>query len=65
MKGPGYDLPGVQWVSWFSGDYGIHGTYWHHNFGHVMSHGCINATNADAEWVYGFVQIGTPVYIHY
>ncbi len=65
MKGPGYDLPGVQWVSWFDGDYGIHGTYWHHNFGHVMSHGCINATNADAEWVYGFVQIGTPVYIHY
>jgi hypothetical protein len=65
MKGEGYDLPGVQWVSWWSGDYSIHGTYWHHNFGHPMSHGCINATNDDALWIYNWDDIGTPVYIHY
>lgn len=64
MKGEGYDLPGVQWVSWFYGDYSIHGTYWHHNFGHPMSHGCVNASNADAKWIYDWDEIGTPVWIH-
>ena len=65
MKGPGYDLPDVEWVSWWSGDYSIHGTYWHHNFGHPMSHGCINASNENAQWVYEWDDIGTPVYIHW
>jgi len=65
MRGPGYDLPGVEWVSWWSGDYSIHGTYWHHNFGHPMSHGCINASNGDAEWIYNWDEVGTPVYIHW
>lgn len=65
MDGPGYYLPNVEWVSWFSGDYSIHGTYWHNNFGHPMSHGCVNASNGDAEWLYNWDDIGTPVYIHY
>jgi len=65
MSGPGYDLPGVEWVSWFYSDYSIHGTYWHNNFGHPMSHGCVNASNGDAEWLFGWDDIGTPVYIHW
>lgn len=47
-----YNLANVQWVSYFYGGYSFHGTYWHHNFGHPMSHGCINMTNDDAEWLY-------------
>lgn len=65
MDGPDYYLPNVPWVSWFLGDYSIHGTYWHHNFGHPMSHGCVNASTPDAEWLYGWDDIGTPVYVHY
>lgn len=65
MSGPGYSLPGVEWVSWWSGDYSIHGTYWHNNFGHTMSHGCVNASNSNAEWIYNWDDIGTPVYVHY
>jgi len=65
MDGPDYYLPNVPFVSWFLGDYSIHGTYWHHNFGHVMSHGCVNASTGDAEWLFGWADIGTPVYIHY
>lgn len=64
MRGADYDLSGVEWVSWWSGDYSIHGTYWHNNFGHRMSHGCVNASNADAEWIYNWDEVGTPVYIH-
>ncbi len=47
-----YNLPGVKWVQYFYEDYGFHGTYWHSNFGHPMSHGCINMTDADAKWLF-------------
>lgn len=65
MHGPDYYLPNVPYISWFQGDYSIHGTYWHHNFGHVMSHGCVNASIPDAGWIYDWAGIGTPIYIHY
>jgi LysM repeat protein len=61
MTGPGYDLPGVQWVQYFHQAYGLHGTYWHENFGEPMSHGCVNLQNADAQWLYNWAEIGTPV----
>ena len=32
--------------------YGIHGTYWHSNFGHPMSHGCINMKTEEAQQLY-------------
>lgn len=47
-----YYLPDVKWVQYFHEDYSFHGTYWHNNFGHPMSHGCINMTNEDAEWLF-------------
>lgn len=61
MVGPGYDLPGVPWVMYFYRGYALHGTYWHHNFGHPMSHGCVNMQTPEAEWVYNWAPIGTPV----
>jgi LysM repeat protein len=65
MTGPGYRLPNVPWVMYFYQDYAIHGTYWHHNYGHPMSHGCVNATIADAAWLYTWASIGTPVITHW
>jgi len=65
MTGPGYSLPNVQWVMYFYQGYGFHGTYWHNNFGNPMSHGCVNMTNADAEWLYNFGSIGTNVWVQY
>lgn len=47
-----YNLPNVEWVQYFYADYGIHGTYWHNNFGQPMSHGCVNMTNSDAKWLF-------------
>jgi lipoprotein-anchoring transpeptidase ErfK/SrfK len=47
-----YDLPGVPWVSYFNGGIAIHGTYWHNDFGHPWSHGCINLLSQDAKWFY-------------
>ena len=64
MSGPGYYLPDVPYIMYFSGDYGIHGTYWHNNFGVPMSRGCVNLTIPDAEWAYNFAVVGTVVNVH-
>lgn len=41
-RGDYYNLPNVPYTMYFYRGYGIHGTYWHNNFGHPMSHGCVN-----------------------
>lgn len=58
-------LPNVKWVSYFDGERAFHGTYWHHNFGHPMSHGCINMTEGAAKIMYDFTPVGTRVVVHY
>lgn len=65
MSGPDYYLPNVPYVMYFYKDYGIHGTYWHNNFGTPMSHGCVNMRIPDAEWLYNFAYEGTVVNVHY
>lgn len=54
-----YDLPNVEYVMYFynqdipkSDGFALHGAYWHDNFGHPMSHGCINMRNIDAQKLY-------------
>ena len=65
MSGPGYYLPDVPYIMYFHGSYGLHGTYWHNNFGTPMSHGCVNLSIADAGWLYEWASIGTLVNVHY
>lgn len=65
MSGPGYYLTDVPYTMYFHGDYGIHGTYWHSNFGTPMSHGCVNMYTPDAAWLFDFAPYGTKVYVHY
>lgn len=49
-----YNLPNVPNNMFFYLGYAIHGAYWHNNFGHPMSHGCVNAPLAQVaqlfEW---------------
>jgi lipoprotein-anchoring transpeptidase ErfK/SrfK len=54
-----YYLPNVPYTMYFynaeipqSRGYGIHGAYWHNNFGHPMSHGCINMRPDDAKTLF-------------
>lgn len=56
-----YDLPNVPYVMFFAGSgvpesdgYSIHGAYWHNNFGHPMSHGCVNMRIVDAGQVFAW-----------
>lgn len=48
-RGDYYDLPNVPYVMFFNKGYGLHGTYWHNNFGTPMSHGCVNMRIEDAK----------------
>ena len=49
MRGSDYFLKDVPFVMYFYEDYGIHGTYWHNNFGTPMNHGCVNLHTEDAK----------------
>ena len=55
----GYDLPGVPWVMYFTeAGLSLHGTFWHNDFGHPKSHGCINLSVSAAKWLFRWT---TPV----
>ena len=61
MTGPDYDLPNVPWTMYFYAGYGIHGAYWHNDFGRTLSHGCVNLETSEAKWFYDFAPVGTLV----
>ncbi|OGF31538.1 hypothetical protein A2533_04855 [Candidatus Falkowbacteria bacterium RIFOXYD2_FULL_35_9] len=58
-----YDLPNVPDVMSFKGPFTIHGAYWHNNWGHKMSHGCVNVSLPNADWLYQWTPEGTAVII--
>ena len=57
LTASGFDLPGVPWVLYIT-DSGIslHGTYWHNDFGHPRSHGCVNLAPSAAKWLFRWTQ---------
>jgi LysM repeat protein len=63
MRGPGYDLANVPHVMYYYKGYGIHGAYWHNNFGTPMSAGCVNLSLPDAKWFYDWAPMGTKVVV--
>jgi lipoprotein-anchoring transpeptidase ErfK/SrfK len=66
MAGADYYLPNVEWTQYFTAaGHALHGTYWHNNFGHPMSHGCINMRNSTAKWFWDWAGMGTVVHIRH
>lgn len=63
--GLNYVTTDVPHVMYFYRDFAIHGAYWHSSFGTPVSHGCVNATPADAAWLYSWAPLGTLVSVHY
>lgn len=65
--GSTYFQPHVHWVNYFYEGSAIHGVYWHPLswFGAInSSHGCIGVPDSQAEWIYNWAPIGTPVIVH-
>lgn len=62
-----YNLPNVPYVMFFENDnvpgwegYGLHGTYWHNDFGTPHSHGCVNLPTSIAERIYYWATPSLP-----
>ena len=67
VDGSSYFQPNVEFVNYFYGGQAIHGNYWRPLswFGNVnSSHGCVGLPNPEAEWVYNWAPVGTPIIIH-
>lgn len=47
-----YYLEEVPFNMFFSGDYALHGAYWHDGFGFKKSRGCVNLSIRDARWLF-------------
>lgn len=67
-----YNLPNVPYVMYFYNNsvpktrgFGIHGAYWHNNFGHPMSHGCVNMRIEDAGKLYNWADPPTNAHTTY
>jgi lipoprotein-anchoring transpeptidase ErfK/SrfK len=63
MAGADYYIEDVPYVMYFHEGYGLHGVTWHGNFGHPMSHGCVNLPTPEAEWLFNWADVGTLVSI--
>jgi hypothetical protein len=49
---PPYSLASVPWIAYFNKGQGLHGVYWHDNYGTVRSAGCVNLSPHDAHWIF-------------
>jgi hypothetical protein len=59
---------GTRWIGFLAddkGEYGIHGTDTPSSVGKLSSHGCIRMQVKDAEYVFNYVELGTPVDVTY
>lgn len=66
-----YYLPNVPYVMFYSGSgvpakagFSLHGAYWHNNFGHPMSHGCVNMRPVDAEKLFYWADVNEKITVY-
>jgi hypothetical protein len=65
-----YNLPNVPYTMFYSNasvrkdwGYSLHGAYWHNNFGHPMSHGCVNMKIDEAGQIFEWTKTSPDVTI--
>ncbi|MGB6294982.1 MAG: L,D-transpeptidase [Rivularia sp. (in: cyanobacteria)] len=63
MKGEGYDIKDVPYTMYYQGGYGIHGAFWHNNFGTPVSRGCVNVAPNHAKKIFNWASVGTTVVV--
>ena len=58
-----YLFDGVPWTMYFDQARALHGAYWRANFGYSETHGCVNLSLGDANWLYQWAEVGDWVYV--
>ncbi len=56
-----YDLGWIPYNLRFYPHIYIHYAPWNNNFGHTLSHGCVNVSLEDIKWIYEWAEVGTSV----
>ena len=64
VDGTPYTTPDVPWIMYFNGGEGFHGVYWHNNWGHKMSHGCVGMPIPLAKYLYDWSPNDIEVWVH-
>jgi lipoprotein-anchoring transpeptidase ErfK/SrfK len=59
-EGDEFDLRDVPYVQYFNAGYALHAAYWHDSFGTPRSHGCINLSPQDAQWLFEWTEPHVP-----
>jgi hypothetical protein len=59
-----FDLRDVPFVQYFHKGYALHAAYWHDDFGHAHSHGCVNLAPIDAAWLFRWTDPRVPAGWH-
>jgi hypothetical protein len=59
-----YYLEDVPWTMYFDEARALHGAYWHTGYGYPRSHGCVNLSPGDSQWLFNWAQLGDQVYVH-
>jgi lipoprotein-anchoring transpeptidase ErfK/SrfK len=55
-----YSIEDVPWVMFFDKGVALHAAFWHREFGHVKSHGCVNLAPLDARRLFDFTAPHLP-----
>jgi len=59
-----YYLQDVPWTMYFDQARALHATYWPTLFGYRQSHGCVNLSPGDANWLFQWANVGEIVWVH-
>ena len=55
-----YSIQDVPYIQYFNAGYALHGAFWHSDFGHVKSHGCVNLAPLDAKSLFSWTEPQLP-----
>ena len=58
-----YYLEDVPWTMYFDEARALHGSYWRTYFGYPQSHGCVNLSPGDANWLFQWAEEGDWVFV--
>lgn len=58
-----YYLMDIPWTMYFDESRAFHAEYWHDHLGYRSSHGCVNMSFPDANWLFDWANLGDWVYV--
>jgi lipoprotein-anchoring transpeptidase ErfK/SrfK len=58
-----YYLQDVPWTMYFDDARALHGAYWRTHYGYMASHGCVNLSPGDSNWLFNWAKEGDWVYV--